>query len=41
MKENTDGLPSFIKSWKQFYLIIVCWLVFLILAFSLITNIYS
>ncbi|WP_256012093.1 hypothetical protein [Desertivirga xinjiangensis] len=38
---NKEGLPPFIKSWKQFYLLIVVWLVFLILIFSLITSIYS
>jgi hypothetical protein len=36
--KNVDpDLPSFIKSWNQFYGIVIVWLVFLILAFSLIT----
>lgn len=33
-------LPSFIHSWKQFYLIVTGWLVFLILFFWLITLMF-
>lgn len=40
MRDNKQ-LPSFIKSWKQFYLLILLWLLVLILAFYLITLIYS
>jgi hypothetical protein len=30
-------LPSFIRSWTQFYFIVAAWLIFLILTFWLIT----
>jgi hypothetical protein len=30
-------LPPFIKSWKQFYAIVIGWLVLLVLVFWLIT----
>ncbi|WP_462267357.1 hypothetical protein [Mucilaginibacter sp.] len=42
MRKSEDDLqpdlPSFIKSWNQFYGIVAVWLVFLILIFGLITQ---
>lgn len=41
-KEQQDrDLPPFVKSWKQFYGLLVCWLVLLILVFYLFTNYFK
>jgi hypothetical protein len=37
VKTSDPDLPSFIHNWNQFYGIVVVWLVFLIVIFSLIT----
>jgi len=37
VEKHDPELPSFIKSWRQFYVIVAGWLVFLILIFWLIT----
>nr|WP_294796045.1 hypothetical protein [uncultured Mucilaginibacter sp.] len=41
MKNTSDTeLPPFIRSWNQFYGVVIVWLVFLIIMFSLITLYY-
>jgi len=36
--QPTDhDLPPFVKTWKQFYLLLAAWLVFLIIMFYLFT----
>ncbi|HVV54014.1 MAG TPA: hypothetical protein VHC47_01745 [Mucilaginibacter sp.] len=37
MKNADPDLPSFIKSWNQFYGIVIVWLVFLIFLFWFVT----
>jgi len=37
IEPSDPDLPSFIHSWKQFYLIVIGWLFLLILLFWLIT----
>jgi hypothetical protein len=37
VKTHDPELPSFIKNWRQFYAIVIGWLVLLILLFWLIT----
>jgi hypothetical protein len=38
MKNKPDqDLPPFVKSWKQFYRLLIGWLVLLILAFYIFT----
>jgi hypothetical protein len=39
-KRDTE-LPSFIRSWNQFYGIVIGWLIFLIFAFWLITILFE
>jgi len=39
-KRNTE-LPPFVKSWKQFYLLLAGWLVFLIICFYLFTRYFE
>jgi len=41
VKRPDPDLPSFIRSWNQFYGIVVGWLVFLIFAFWLITILFE
>ena len=36
-QKRVQDLPPFVKSWKQFYWLLVGWLVFLILGFYLFT----
>lgn len=33
MKTQDPELPPFVKSWGQFYILLIAWLIFLILAF--------
>lgn len=41
-EENTKkDLPPFVKSWKQFYYFLVCWLVFLIAIFYAFTKYFE
>jgi len=35
--QEHDELPPFVKTWKQFYCLLVVWLLLLILAFYLFT----
>jgi len=37
VKTNDPELPSFIKSWQQFYAVVIGWLVLLIFVFWIIT----
>jgi len=37
VERNDAELPPFIKSWKQFYAIVIGWLILLIFLFWLIT----
>ncbi|MET1054539.1 MAG: hypothetical protein ABWY16_04465 [Pedobacter sp.] len=39
--ENNLDLPPFVKTWKQFYLLLVGWLIFLIAAFYLFTKYFQ
>lgn len=34
-------LPPFVKSWKQFYYLLIAWLVFLILIFYIFTRYFE
>jgi len=34
-------LPPFVKSWKQFYGLLIAWLVFLILIFYIFTRYFE
>lgn len=40
-KETEQELPPFVKSWKQFYRLLVGWLIFLILIFYLFTKYFE
>jgi DMSO reductase anchor subunit len=35
--ENKQELPPFVKTWRQFYVLLVFWLLLLILGFYLFT----
>lgn len=37
MKNIDPDLPPFVKSWSQFYILLIAWLVFLIIAFYCFT----
>jgi len=39
-KPNRE-LPPFVKSWKQFYRLLICWLAFLILIFYIFTRYFE
>jgi len=36
-QQPDQDLPPFVKTWKQFYLLLAGWLIFLIMAFYLFT----
>jgi len=36
-KKEGQELPPFVKTWRQFYLLLIIWLVILILGFYLFT----
>jgi len=36
-EQPDQDLPPFVKSWKQFYRLLIAWLVLLILAFYIFT----
>lgn len=37
-QEEIQELPPFVKTWKQFYILLIFWLVMLIAAFYLFTH---
>jgi len=37
-KNEGQDLPPFVKTWKQFYLLLIGWLIFLIVAFYIFTG---
>ncbi len=39
--EKEQDLPPFVKSWKQFYRLLIGWLVFLILIFYAFTKYFE
>jgi hypothetical protein len=39
--QHNQDLPPFVKTWKQFYLLLIGWLVFLIAAFYLFTQYFQ
>jgi len=41
MKENPNELPPFVKSWKQFYYLLLFWLVLLIALFYAFTKYFQ
>lgn len=36
-----QGLPPFVKTWRQFYLLLIAWLIILIVAFYLFTKYFQ
>lgn len=40
-KRPDQDLPPFVKSWKQFYRLLVAWLVFLIIIFYVFTRYFE
>lgn len=40
-KEPPQDLPPFVKTWKQFYILLICWLAFLILIFYAFTKYFE
>jgi hypothetical protein len=41
MNQNKNDLPPFVKSWKQFYYLLLLWLVLLIVLFYAFTNYFK
>lgn len=41
MEPQQENLPPFVKTWNQFYLLLVGWLLFLIGAFYLFTAYFQ
>ncbi len=41
MKEEQNELPPFVKTWKQFYILLVIWLVLLIALFYAFTQYFK
>lgn len=41
MKEEQNELPPFVKTWKQFYILLVVWLVLLIALFYAFTQYFQ
>jgi hypothetical protein len=42
MEQRPDqDLPPFVKSWKQFYRLLIAWLVLLIIGFYLFTQYFK
>jgi hypothetical protein len=39
--KNRQELPPFVKTWNQFYRLLVVWLILLIAAFYLFTNYFK
>jgi hypothetical protein len=39
--EDQRDLPPFVKTWKQFYVLLICWLIFLILMFYAFTRYFG
>lgn len=40
-KRPDQDLPPFVKSWKQFYRLLIAWLAFLILIFYVFTRYFE
>lgn len=40
-RKPVQELPPFVKSWKQFYGLLICWLVLLIVAFYIFTRYFE
>jgi hypothetical protein len=38
---DNRGLPPFVKNWKQFYVVVVLWLVVLIILFNWFTKAFA
>jgi len=38
---KAQELPPFVKTWRQFYRLLIAWLVLLILAFYLFTSYFA
>jgi hypothetical protein len=39
--KSPDDLPPFVKSWNQFYILLIGWLIFLIGAFYAFTKFFE
>lgn len=40
-QKNNQELPPFVKSWRQFYGLLACWLFFLIIIFYIFTKYFE